>query len=118
MDREKYDDEAMRQLNDRDVYIPLKKDPTPKMIKKINARINRLHGGYISDSTLRYLLINSDVRAGRFYLLPKTQTICPRQPVISGSNMPNEKISAFVDHQLKPLVPQISSYVKNTNDFL
>jgi len=57
MDREKYDDEAMRQLNDRDVYIPLKKDPTPKMIKKINARINRLHGGYISDSTLQYLLI-------------------------------------------------------------
>lgn len=29
-----------------------------------------------------------------------------------------KKISAFVDHQLKPLVPQISSYVKDTNDFL
>ena len=27
-------------------------------------------------------------------------------------------MSAFVHHQLKPLVPQISSYVKDTNDFL
>ena len=30
----------------------------------------------------------------------------------------NKDIYLFVDHQLKPLVPQISSYVKDTNDFL
>ena len=54
MDREKY-------------VVPLKKDPAADMINKINARINTLHGdGYISDSTLQYLLINSDARAGRF----------------------------------------------------
>ena len=29
-----------------------------------------------------------------------------------------KKISAFVDHQLKPLDPQISSHVTDTNDFL
>ena len=53
MDMEKYVDEAMRQLIDKDVYIPSKKDPTAEMINKINARINKLHGdGYISDSTL------------------------------------------------------------------
>ena len=52
-------------------------------------------------------------------LLPKIpKTNCPGWPVISGCNTPTEKISAFVDHQLKPLVPQISSYVKDTNDFL
>ena len=90
------------------------------MIKKINVRINTLHDdGYISDSTLQYLLIDSDSTAGRFYLLPKIhKTDCPGWPVISGCNTPNKKISAFVHHQLKPLVPQISSYVKDTNDFL
>ena len=52
MDKEKYIDEAMRQLNDRDVYIPLQKDPTAAMIKKINVRINKLHADrYISDLT-------------------------------------------------------------------
>ena len=38
--------------------------------------------------------------------------------VISGCNTPKEKISAFVDHQLKSLLPQIPSYVKDTNDFI
>ena len=120
MDREKYVNEAMRQLNDENVYIPLKKDPTAEMIKKINARIITLHDdGYISDSTLQYLLINSDARAGRFYLLPKIhKTNCSGRPVIPGCNTPTEKISAFVDQQLKPLVPLTPSYVKDTNDFL
>ena len=42
MDREKYVGEALRQLSDRDVYIPLTKDLTGEMIRKINGRINRL----------------------------------------------------------------------------
>lgn len=38
--------------------------------------------------------------------------------MISGCNIPTEKISRFVDHHLRPLVPHISSYIKDTNDFL
>ena len=36
MDRARYVGEAMKQLNDKDVYIPLKKDPTEEMIEIIN----------------------------------------------------------------------------------
>ena len=52
----------------------------------INERVRRLHSdGYISDSTLQYLLINCNARAGRFYLLPKIhKKNCPGWPVISG----------------------------------
>ncbi|XP_067026756.1 uncharacterized protein [Acropora muricata] len=90
------------------------------MVDIINERVRRLPSdGYISDSTLEFLLINCNARAGRFYLLPKIQKKnSPGRPVISGCNTPTEKISAFVDHQLKHLVPQIPSYVKDTNDFL
>ena len=111
----------MRQLSDKDIYIPLSKDPTAEMVDIINERVRRLHSdGYISDSTLQFLLINCNARAGRFiYLLPKIhKKNCPGRPVIYGCNTPTEKISAFVDHQLKSLVPQIPSYVKDTNDFL
>ena len=60
----------MRQLNDTDVDVPL--DPTKEKIKRVNDIVKRLHDeGHINDSTLAYLLINSDTRAGRFYLLPK-----------------------------------------------
>ena len=47
------------------------------MIEIINERVRRLHGDElvmvmnISDSTLQFLLINCNARAGRFYLLPK-----------------------------------------------
>ena len=61
----------------------------------------------------------NDATAGRFYLLPKIhKKNCPGRPVLSGCNTPTQKISAFVDSQLKPLVSQIPSFVKDTNHFL
>ena len=38
--------------------------------------------------------------------------------MISGCGTPTEKISQFVDHHLRPLVPNIASYIKDTNHFL
>ena len=120
MDRDKYVAEAMRQLNDTEVYISLRDDPTVDMIRKVNKRVEKLHNdGSISQSTLQYLIITNDATVGRFYLLPKIlKKNCPERPVISGCNTPTEKISAFVDSQLKPLVSQIPSFVKDTDHFL
>ena len=116
LDRDKYVAEAMRQLNDSEVYISLGDDPTVDMIE----RVEKLHNdGYLSQSTLQYLMVTNDAKAGRFYLLPKIhKKNCPGCPVISGCNTPTEKISAFVHSQLKPLVSQIRSFVKDTNHFL
>jgi len=63
--------------------------------------------------------VSGDVRPGRFYLLPKLHKPgCPGRPVILGCSTPTERISDFVDNNLRPLVPKINSYVKDTNDFL
>ena len=120
MDKEAYLKEAMRQLDDKEVYQPLVKDPTKDMIKKINERIQKsYHQGNIDKETQQYLMASGEERAGRFYLLPKIHKEgCPGRPVISGCNTPTEKISQFVDHHLRPLVPNIASYIKDTNDFL
>ena len=64
-------------------------------------------------------MVTNDATAGSLYLLPKIhKKNCPGRPVISGCNTPTEKITAFVDSQLKPLVSQIPSFVKDTNHFL
>ena len=120
MDKNRYIREAMRQLNDGEVYVSLEGDCTVDMIEIINQRVPSLRSdGQISDSTLEYLLVNSTAKAGRFYLLPKLHKKgFPGRPVISGCNTPTEKISAFVDHHLKPLVTSVPSYIKDTNDFL
>ncbi|XP_030842371.1 uncharacterized protein LOC115924431, partial [Strongylocentrotus purpuratus] len=55
----------------------------------------------------------------RFYLLPKIHKAGnPGRPIISGNGSPTERISLFIDSFLKPLVPQISSYIHDTPDFL
>ena len=120
MDKEAYLLEAMRQLNDSEIYQPLVKDSTRNMIKKVNERIQELYRkGNIDDKTRDYLLASGEERAGRFYLLPKIHKKgCPGRPVISGCNTPTEKISRFVDHHLRHLVPEINSYIKDTNDFI
>ena len=88
MERARYVGEAMRQLSDKDVYLPLPNDPTAEMVDIINERVRRLHSdGYISDSTLQFLLINCNARAGRFSLLPKIhKKNSPGRPVISSSD--------------------------------
>ena len=120
MDRDKYILEGMRQLNDRTVYVRLPEDPTMEMRELVNSKVQQLHAdGLIDEDTLNYLWIDGHTKAGRFYLLPKLHKKgCPGRPVISGSGTPTEKISEFVDSHLKPLVPLVNSYIKDTNDFL
>ena len=120
MDKSKCIEEGMRQLSDTDVYVRLLENPTVNMKNKINSTVQQLHNDRcISDDTLDYLLINENAKAGIFYLLPKLHKKgCVGRPVISGCGTPTEKISQFVESYLKPLVPQVKSYIKDTIDFL
>ena len=42
----------------------------------------------------------------------------PGRPVISDCGFYTENISAFLDHQLKPITIYVKSYIKDNNDFL
>ncbi|KAL9958229.1 hypothetical protein ACROYT_G035215, partial [Oculina patagonica] len=120
LDKGTYVQEAMRQLNDEEVYTSLDTDPTQEMVGRINDKIKECYAkGGIEEKTKDYLLVTEDAKPGRFYLLPKLHKQgCPGRPVISGCGTPTEKISEFVDQKLRPLVPRINSYIKDTNDFL
>ena len=50
--------------------------------------------------------------------LSKGLSFCPTPAEIDVYTLRTEKISAFGDHHLKPLVAAVPSYVKDTNDFL
>ena len=64
-------------------------------------------------------MVNSNPKAGRFYLLPKIHKRgCPDKPVISGCGTCTERISDFIDYHIKPLAPRIPSYIKDTKHFL
>ena len=42
----------------------------------------------------------------------------PGRPIISANGCPTEKISAFVDENIKGAVPKIKSFIKDTTDFI
>ena len=76
--------------------------------------------GDISGNILDYFNVENH-KFGRFYLLPKIHKRMydiPGKPVISNCGFYPENISAFLDHQLKPIAMQVISYKKDTNDFL
>ena len=62
-----------------------------------------------------------DPKFARFYLLPKTHERlhhAPRRPAISNSGYYTENISPFLDHHLQPLDQSVTSYIKDTDEFL
>ena len=119
MDKSWYIDECNRQLNDAKFYQHLNEDMTADIQKRVTFYVNKMHtDNYINDNTVQYL-IQTDVKPGRFYILPKIHKPGnPGRPIVSSNSYPTERISHFADHHLQPLVHKLPSFVKDTNDFL
>ena len=107
------DGNVYEKLEDEDVVSPL-----IKIVKSNLARV-KLRGD-IPSETFDYF-INTNPRIGRFYLLPKIHKRLhkvPGRPVISNCGYFTENISSFVDYHLQPLVKDVKSFIKDSNDFL
>ena len=120
MDYKWYVDECLRQLNDNKYYQKQTKDLTDKIQQRIKEYTSRMYNDkLIDEKTYKYLTSNPNPRAGRFYILPKIHKQGnPGRPIISSNGHPTERISEFVDYQLKPLVQTLPSYIKDTTHFL
>ena len=70
MDKTWHIDECNRQLTDTKFYQRLDEDITADIQKRVTFYVNRMHKDkLINDKTKQYL-IQSDVKPGRFYILP------------------------------------------------
>ena len=114
-----YISEANRQLDDTNFYRKLNSDPTANHLSLVNIAIDSLHKqNHINEKLANGLKMN-EARTPLFYLLPKIhKPDNPGRPVVSSVECHTSKISEFVDYQLKPIVEQTKSYVKDTNDFI
>ena len=100
MDRTWYVGECNRQLNDAKFYRKQDGDITNQIIERVTTYVQRmLKDGYIDEQTKQYL-IQTNVKPGRFYILPKIhKTGNPGRAGIVSSNAghPTERISQFID---------------------
>ena len=117
---QQYENEAYKQINNPQHYTPA--DIT---LQEIQEKIRRLCNKYIHEGSLpqdsAIHIIQTKPRPARFYLLPKIHKSLsnpPGRPIMSGNNHPTEKLSEYVDFHLKPHIPKIDSYLKDTAHFL
>ena len=79
--------------------------------------------GCITEKELKYFSYEYKkiTNLRKLYLLPKIHKSLENvrgRPVISNCSTPNEKVSEFVDYQLKPVRQSGRSYIKDSGDFL
>ena len=60
-----------------------------------------------------------DSKPARFCILPKVHMSgCPGIPIVSAVGSPTEGLSELVDHFIQPFVPNIPSYIRDTQECL
>ena len=116
-----YVKEAERQLSDEKTYKKLQDNPTKNYPYEINNIIDDMViNGDINENVAK-ILRNNETRTPQMYFLPKIHKGTlppPGRPIVSANGCPTEKISAFVDHFLNPMVNEMNSYVEDTSDCL
>ena len=125
-DRYDYIAEAEKQLKDQNVYKDV--DFTEKILQDLEESSNKMlrslkTKGKIDEKQLKYFTYEykKTCNLGKLYLLPKIHKRMDDvsgRPVISNCGTPTEKISEFLDTQLKPIMQKSWSYIKDSGDFI
>ena len=84
---------------------------------------NLKNKGRIIEKQLKYFTIDfkKATNFGKLYLLPKFHKRLfevPGTPVISNCGTPTEKVSEFLDSDLKSVMQEVWSYIKDFGDFI
>ena len=79
--------------------------------------------GKVDEKQLKYFTYEykQTCNLGKLFLLPKIHKRLhdvPGRPVISNCGTPTEKVSEFLDMQLKPIMQKSWSYSKNSGNFI
>ncbi len=103
------------------VYRPLQYDPTSRHNEKIKDAVNRLvTKGSITQNIADYLVFTKP-RTPSLYILPKMHKPARPplgRPIISANQCPIERISGLIDHCLRPYVPLLKSYIRDSIDMI
>ena len=126
-DRYDYILEAEKQLSDTNVYenpSNFSETTLQNLVENSNKIFKKLKSkGKISDKELKYFTFEYKKASnpGKMYLLPKIHkrlANVPGRPVISCCGTPTEKVSEFLDSQLKSVMKSGESYIKDSGDFI
>lgn len=119
--RNDYMEEAMRQLNDGEVYRSLDRDPRIEILVKMKELVDKAKAMNVIDSDLACLLIVEHPKTPLLYLLPKIHKTLhkpPGRPIVSGRDSVLHNFSIFLERVLHDSAISSRSYIRDTTDFL
>uniref|UniRef100_A0A8C5LVT7 Reverse transcriptase domain-containing protein n=1 Tax=Leptobrachium leishanense TaxID=445787 RepID=A0A8C5LVT7_9ANUR len=121
MNKEAYNQEASRQLNDGTTYRLLPSNPTQAVkIELSNLLSKGSDVGILNEHELKYLN-PPHPKIPVFYLLPKMHKDPiqpPGRPIISGIQSVTSYLSEYLDILLQPMVKLTTSYLRDTMNLL
>ena len=124
MNKDDYVKEAERQLSDTKFYKETHTDLTCSLNDRIILLLNALKDDESISVEIYNCLATGNPKTASLYLLPKIHKIKesnqfpPGRPIISANGCPTEKLSAFVDENIKGSIHKIPSYIRDTTDFI
>ena len=110
-----------KQLSNIKYYKRVSTDFTAEHTARINTYLEGLTLKGEINNKVKCKLITTSSQTPHFYLLPKIHkgvTPPPGRPIVSANGCATEKISALTDMILRPLVPKIPYYIRDTGHFL
>ncbi|CAH3177576.1 unnamed protein product [Porites lobata] len=113
--------EGMTLIEVKEHYRPLEKPMVEETARKVRNIITELYQKkHIDEMKLKWLSQTPNPpRIPVFYTLTKTHKVnLSSRPIISGCDSPTERISAFVDSLLQPIMKEQQSYIKDTTQFI
>ena len=121
LNKKDYIEEGLKHLDSPYVYKQLKSDTTPF----IRSFIMRFLGNVTFNKWLPHNFVTfctprkTTEHASQLYFLKKIhKNPMGIRPIVSSVNNVTENISSFVDFWLQPLVKQLPSFIKDTQDFV
>ena len=119
MNKEDYIQEGLRKLSDHNFYEVLEEDPTQNYKNQIYQVLHQAANLNIIDDKMKKTLYNKTPRIPDFYVLPKIhKPNNPGRSIVNGIGSITEKISAYVDQEIRHLVPTIPSYLKDASHLI
>ncbi|CAJ0922308.1 unnamed protein product [Ranitomeya imitator] len=97
-------------LDDRNTYLPVDRDPTGVIFKEIQQKVKAYGEQNVIDSKLSEFLLHLHPVVPIFYALPKIHKHQTRPP--------GRPIARTVEKILTPLLVYITSFIRDTSDFL
>ena len=116
-----YEQEALRQLSDSTCYEKITKEQYRTTERKYGDLIQKWYEKGLLDIEEFLYLQSKNAVIPTFYHIPKIHKDSkkpPGRPIVSSKGSLLEHMSVFVDYFLFPFVQDLSSYVRDTTDFI